>query len=286
MPLAGSGLVCPRSLLGIPVAAALFGIQALPLVQLLSPWLEYLPGAAIGAAVLGTGWEALSGRVPMGWIVLPVAVALLSAVPRWQERNPIRAERARIEEEDARGPGPGVGRLGITVERAAVARVLAQRYVVAAVYAPREFAVPDYLAFSSAGIAGGEPTISHLPDGPAGTVTVSYSAYPFRRGVLEGFRPTLVATWPDGRTRARLGSVLERVGVLAFPLAGCPTGDWLKSLPCRMRWARPSSETMGFVPTADTNQTADDIAQLVGLERRTSSRSDQGSPSTTLPLAR
>ena len=259
----------PRSLLGIPLAATVFGIQAVPLVRLFVEWLQYVPGGLLYASAIGLGYEALSGRVRLAWLVVPIAVAVLSPLPHWQERKQVELERARMARTSQIGFGPGANGLAITVDRVDTARALARRYVVTTVYSRRDITSVDYIAFTRPAQIRDEPVATPVPEEPLGTITVSGSSYEFKHGLLEGYEPKLEATWPDGRTRALIGIGLARIGIPAYVLAGCPTGPWLKEESCRLRWARPVEQAFGYNHSADPDRQAAAIAQLVGLKRST-----------------
>ncbi|USU04176.1 hypothetical protein NF699_14130 [Sphingomonadaceae bacterium OTU29LAMAA1] len=256
----------PKSLLGIPMAAAVFGIQVVPFVRWFVEWLQYVPGGLLYVTAIGIGYEAVSGRVALAWLAVPIAVAALSPLPHWQERGQAKWERARVAGKSQTGFGPGAGGLAITVEGADTARALARRYAVTTVYSRREFGSMDYIAFTRPAQTGDEPVPALVSKEPEGTITVSSSSYPFKHGLLEGYTPKLNATWPDGRTRALIGVGLYRISIPAYPLAGCPTRFWSGDESCRVRWARPIEQAFGYSLSADPDRQAADIARLIGLK--------------------
>jgi hypothetical protein len=259
----------PRSLLGIPAAAAVFGIQAVPLVRYFVEWLQYAPGALLYATAIGLAYEALSGRVPLGWLAVPIALGVLSPLPHWQERKQVESQRERLVGISQVASNPGADGLAITVEDIDTARALAKRYAVSTVYSPRSIVSVDYIAFTRPARTGGEPVETPVPKEPEGPITVSYSAHELKDASLDGYEPKMEATWPDGRTRALVGVHLYRISIPAYPLAGCPTGPWLGDEPCHVRWARPIEQVFGYIPSADADRQAADIARLIGLKRLT-----------------
>ena len=84
------------------------------------------------------------------------------------------------------------------------------------------------------------------------------------------------ARWPDGWQLARVGLTISQVGLLAFPVAGCPLGPWLKEEPCRMRLARPGTRTYGYIRPQEPEAEAAAIAGLIGLLRLTADPDEPG----------
>ena len=255
----------PRSLLGVPLAIVVFGVQALPLVRLVSHWLQYLPGAILYATSIGVGCEALAGRVSRGWLLVPIATAVLSVLPHRQEQAQVDFEREQITRLDDPSLGPGRDGAAVTVDEVDTALSLVRRYDVPVVYARRDITSVLYFAVRRASRPGDEPVVSPVAHEPSGTITFYLQVEPFQRGPLEGSDLTITATWPSGRTRTRHGVELLRVGTPAFPLAGCPQGPWMRDDPCRLAWSRPVFQTFGYRQGSSDEQ-ADDIARLIGLK--------------------
>lgn len=259
----------PRSLLALPLAALAFAMQAVPVLGfvLAAVHAEYLPAALLYAGGVGMVLEVLLGRVSRAWLLVPVAGLLLALLPRWLEDGEIGQERDRVAREDQTAMGPGAPGLGILVDRPEVARVLARRYAVAVTYARRDVVSVDFVAFRRpAGTPAGTIATSPLPEEPTGVLAVSTTSSGFQRGWTKGYDLRTTARWPDGSRRSRVGASLSRVGVLAFPLAGCPLGPWMREEPCRIWLARPATRTYGYAPPPDAETEAAAIARLIGLE--------------------
>ncbi len=94
---------------------------------------------------------------------------------------------------------------------------------------------------------------------------VHHTACGLSRGRLAGYHLLTTARWPDGRQRSRVGVVLQRVSMPAFPVAGGDSGGWLSQEPVRIRLARPSEQTFGYVTPDDPEAQAADVARLIGL---------------------
>ena len=247
----GSAVSWPRSLLVIPLAAMVFGLQAVPVLNFFLGLAsaEYWPGALIYAAVIGVGAEALMGRTSPGWLVLPLVVALLSVLPRLLEEQQIDGARIRVVEEEETGAGPGTGRLGVSVGEPEVARIMALRYDVPYVVASRDGTSVDRIMYRPAPGAARRLTVTTLPEEPPNVVYVGALVEPFSRGRTKGYEVRTTATWPDGRRRSRFGIRLARIGIPAFPIAGGGIGPGLAEKPFGGPLGTAEPTGVGLFPT-------------------------------------
>lgn len=246
----------------------MFGAQAVPVLGILLAMIraDYLPGAILYAGAAGVAYEALSGRAARAWLMLPIAGLLLATIPRLMENRLGAHERDRVAGEDQPGPGPGAQGLDILVDSPEIARALARGYAVFAVHARRAPASVEFVAYRRPpGAPAGTFTETLLPEEPSGLLTVSTTATDFQRGRIQGYDLRTTARWPDGRRRARAGVIVAQVGWLAFPVAGCPLGPWLREEPCGVRLARPGTRTYGYLQPYDSEVEAAAVAELIGL---------------------
>ncbi|RYF16564.1 MAG: hypothetical protein EOO77_12370 [Oxalobacteraceae bacterium] len=269
MILDGSAASWPRSLFALPLAAVLFGLQAVPGLSVLMGLVraEYWPGALLYAAAIGVGVEALFGRVSPAWWALPLGGALLSVMPRLLEERQIASERARIDERDQAGAGfgPGAGGVGVYVSEPGIARILALRYDVAFTLASPEIGLTDRILYRRVPGGEGRLTETMMRGQPENMIYMGGTGGSYSSGWISGYETGTTANWPDGRERSRSGLRLDRIGVPAFPIAGRGIGPGLVEVPFGVRWSRPGDQALGYSPPADPEAAAADIARLIGL---------------------
>ena len=265
----GSVASWPRSLLALPLAAVLFGLQAVPGLSVLMGLVraEYWPGALLYAAAIGVGLEALFGRVSAAWWALPLGGALLSVMPRLLEERQIASERERIDEKDQAGAGfgPGAGGLGVYVSEPGIARILALHYDVAFTLASPETTLTDRVLYRRVPSGEGRLIETMMREPPERMIDIGGTGGSYSRGWLSGYETGTTASWPDGRERSRSGMRLDRISVPAFPIAGRGIGPGLVEVPFGVRWVRPGDQELGYSPPADPEAAAADIARLIGL---------------------